>query len=234
MIKERLSPSLGGRLLTLPIEKVVYDIQHPTSGSLAMHRGNRWEQLIHNPSAPRAIFEGTKTRGVKFDAWAKCQNVPEYMCETADEAIETDAFLTVARSHDFVMSLANAEYQTHLESKIDHCFTDFITKRGVIVEMKVLTKSHEFGNTAFRNNYDLQCYMQMMLSEFKYTFAWLVVDADAPYTIKVWKATPEVIESGRLKYLKARDQFDKMNRGEYGYLEELELEVPTWRLNQCL
>jgi hypothetical protein len=234
-VKERLSPSLGRRLLTTPLHRLVWEIKNKKfEASDAMLRGNRWEYILHQGGlGGRHVWGDTKTRGVKFHAWAKDIEAEDYMIITAEEDKADQAFYEASRKHGLAKDLQNSRYQDHLERDDEHCYLDFLhIDTNTIYEMKAIKDSHKFPDTLFRNNYDLQAYMQMNLSNFSHRFAWLTVDTDAPYAMTVWKATPEVIESGRIKYEKARILFDAMNRGDYQELETHELEVPAWVLRQ--
>ena len=215
----------------MPLERVAYELDVPFESTDEMCRGNRWEALLQDPAMERPCFEDTITRGVKFNKWAAGTGVPPQLCETLAEKIDTDLFLaTIAKHPDIVKGCT---YQDHLEGDGVHCFLDFWNRQQKkIYEMKVVRDSQHFIKMIFNMNYDLQCYIQLMLAGFENEFFWLTIDSKAPHFPTLWRATPEVIESGRRKYLEVEVLFKRFNERDFGKLQTLDTNVPLWRLNQ--
>lgn len=231
MLKERLSPSLGSKLLSQPIAKVAYNIINPKPlRSAPAQKGLNFEgALISNQQKkPLNIFKGTKTRGAKFEQWVKENEFKPEDCMTESEFSEIKPFLSSMGAQGVIPLIEGMRYQEHLESTIDHCFCDF-SNDDLIIEMKVTSQAQDFGKHIAQMNYDLQCYMQMKLTNHQREFRWLVIDADAPHVATLLEPHADVMASGERKYKRCRELFDRLNEYEgLGPISTHTVDIPSW------
>lgn len=227
MLKERLSYSLASKLLTKPIARVAYEVLNPSHSSTPiMARGQRFESVLHDGSTDQLmVWTSTKTRGVKFDNWAKENNYNPALCCTEEEYQETCAFLASMDQQGVCDLVRGMRYQEHLEYPDFHAYLDF-SDDNTIYEMKVTSKPNDWAKHVLNMNYDIQAYIASMSGR---EFYWIVVDDEAPYSAFIGEPHVNFLQSGREKYEKAKKLFKELN--DYDGLKPVQtkrIEPPYW------
>jgi len=229
MLKERLSYSLAKNLISKPIARVAYDILNPTSTSNAGHNGNRLEQVLRSGSTEELmVWTDTKTRGIKFEKWAKEKDYPLELCCTENEYHEACSFLKSMASQGICSLVRGMDYQEHIEGDGWHGYLDF-SNSEIIYDLKVTSKAgtpDDWAKTVLNMHYDIQAYLYTLDGR---ELRWIVVDDSAPFPAFIGEPHYDFIESGRQKFEKARKLFPILN--DYKGLEKAKqvlINPPPW------
>lgn len=131
-----------------------------------------------------------------------CNNVKKYI--KANELLE-------AKGKPEMSGYFKDEFSgLHLRFRPDRLVTDYNGKTA-IVDVKTtqsISKKDFYKDAVYKYHYDLSAYMylqghQFVSGEIIQDFYFLCVENKAPYAVAVYKASPEFLQSGAKKYIRA-------------------------------
>ena len=105
---------------------------------------------------------------------------------------------------------------------------------GVVFDLKTTTDATAFEREAFRYRYHVQAafYLDALRAcgEPAERFAFIVVEKTAPYLSTIFWAEDEVIDAGRIEYLRDLETYKRCLADDYwpGLPEEQVLSLPQW------